>query len=58
MQEGDLLALLDTGAYGSVLASNYNTRGRPAELLVDGTKARLIRKREKTRDQLRMESKW
>ncbi len=33
MQEGDLLAILDTGAYGSVLASNYNTRGRPAEVL-------------------------
>ena len=57
MQEGDLLAILDTGAYGSVLASNYNTRGRPAEVLIEGKRARLIRKRETTRDQLRLESK-
>ena len=57
VQEGDLLAILDTGAYGCVLASNYNTRGRPAEVLVEGEKARLIRKRESTRDQLRLESK-
>jgi diaminopimelate decarboxylase len=57
IQEGDLLAILDTGAYGSVLASNYNTRSRPAELLVDGEKARVIQKRETTRDQLRLESK-
>ena len=34
--EGDLLAILDAGAYGSVLGSNYNTRGRAAEVLVDG----------------------
>jgi len=53
--EGDLLAILDTGAYGSVLGSNYNTRGRAAEVLVDGAKARLIRRRESLQDQLRME---
>ncbi|MGA9529010.1 MAG: diaminopimelate decarboxylase [Terriglobales bacterium] len=57
MREGDLLAVLDTGAYGSVLASNYNTRGRAAEVLVEGAKARLIRRRETTSDQLRLESK-
>ncbi|MGB8886349.1 MAG: diaminopimelate decarboxylase [Candidatus Korobacteraceae bacterium] len=45
-QEGDLLAILDTGAYGMVLASNYNTRPRPAEVLVDGGRARLVRRRE------------
>ncbi len=55
MQEGELLAILDTGAYGSVLASNYNTRGRPAEVLVDGARARLIRRRETPEDQMRME---
>jgi len=55
MQEGDLLAILDAGAYGSVLASNYNTRGRPAEVLVDGAQARLIRSRETTSDQMRLE---
>jgi len=55
MQEGDLLAILDAGAYGSVLASNYNTRGRPAEVLVDGTTSRLIRRRETPSDQMRLE---
>ena len=53
--EGDLLAILDVGAYGSVLGSNYNTRGRAAEVLVDGVKARVIRRRESLRDQMRME---
>jgi diaminopimelate decarboxylase len=38
-----------------VLASNYNTRPRPAEILVDGSKARLIRRREKMADLLRLE---
>jgi len=55
MREGDLLAILDTGAYGAVLTSNYNTRGRAAEVLVDGAKARVIRKRERAADQMRME---
>jgi diaminopimelate decarboxylase len=54
-REGDLLAILDTGAYGSVLGSNYNTRGRSAEVLVEGGKARIIRKRESVRDQIRLE---
>jgi diaminopimelate decarboxylase len=53
--EGDLLAILDVGAYGSVLGSNYNTRGRAAEVLVDGTSARVIRRRESFQEQLRME---
>ena len=51
-QEGDLVAILDTGAYGMVLASNYNTRPRPAEVLVDGAKSRLIRRRESMADLL------
>ncbi|OIQ69502.1 diaminopimelate decarboxylase [mine drainage metagenome] len=46
LQEGDLLAVLSSGAYGMVMASNYNSRGRPAEVLVDGDKAMLIRPRE------------
>jgi diaminopimelate decarboxylase len=54
--EGDLLAILDAGAYGSVLASNYNTRGRPAELLVDRAKVRVIRRRELLQDLLRSEA--
>ena len=53
--EGDLLAILDVGAYGSVLGSNYNTRSRPAEVLVDGAKAKVIRRRETLQDQLRTE---
>ena len=55
VSEGDLLAILDVGAYGTVLGSNYNTRGRPAEVLVDGAKSRLIRRRETLQDQLRTE---
>ncbi len=52
VEEGDLLAILDAGAYGMSLASNYNTRPRAAEVLVDGKRARLIRKRESVADLL------
>jgi len=47
---GDLLAILDAGAYGMSLSSNYNTRPRPAEVLVNGTSHRLIRRRETVKD--------
>ncbi len=50
VKPGDLLAILDAGAYGMSLASNYNTRPRPAEVLVDGATHRLIRRRETHRD--------
>ena len=50
VEEGDLLAILDAGAYGMVLASNYNTRPRPAEVLVSGKSAKLIRRRETVRE--------
>lgn len=53
--EGELLAILDAGAYGMALASNYNTRPRPAEVLVDGKRAKLIRKRESIADLIRQE---
>ncbi len=53
--EGDLLAILDAGAYGMVLASNYNTRPRPAEVLVYGKLAKVIRKRETVADLMRGE---
>ena len=49
---GDLVALLDAGAYGMAQSSNYNTRMRPAEVLVEGKKARLIRRRETIADLL------
>ncbi len=55
VDEGDLLAILDAGAYGMVLASNYNTRPRPAEVLVTGKSAKVIRRREKLSDLLRTE---
>ncbi|HKW66319.1 MAG TPA: hypothetical protein VJP04_03450, partial [Terriglobales bacterium] len=55
VKDDDLLAILDVGAYGMVLASNYNTRPRPAEIMVNGGKARLIRRREKLSDLLRLE---
>jgi diaminopimelate decarboxylase len=54
--EGDLLAILDAGAYGMVLASNYNTRPRPPEVLVDGKSVKLIRRRETMDDLLRPET--
>ena len=55
VNEGDLLAILDAGAYGMVLASNYNTRRRPAEVLVTGKSAKIIRRRETFSDLLRLE---
>ena len=50
VKEGDLVAILDAGAYGMSLSSNYNSRPRPAEVLVEGKGARLIRRRETIRD--------
>jgi len=57
LSEGELLAVLDAGAYGMSLASNYNTRGRPAEVMVEGSSARLIRPRETAEDMMRGEKK-
>ena len=56
VQQGDLLAVLSAGAYCMSMSSNYNTRGRAAEVLVDGNTATLIRVRENTADQMRGES--
>jgi diaminopimelate decarboxylase len=50
VKEGDLVAILDAGAYGMSLSSNYNSRPRPAEVLIEGKRARLIRRRETIRD--------
>jgi diaminopimelate decarboxylase len=55
VRPGDLLAVLSAGAYCMSMASNYNTRGRAAEVLVDGANERLIRHRETSEDQLRTE---
>jgi len=50
IEEGDVLAILSAGAYGFVMASNYNTRPMPAEILVDGKNAYVVRKRQKLVD--------
>ncbi|MDE3104904.1 MAG: diaminopimelate decarboxylase [Acidobacteriota bacterium] len=50
VKAGDLLVLLDAGAYGMTQSSNYNTRVRPAEVLVQGREAQVIRRRETLRD--------
>ncbi len=52
VEEGDLLALLSAGAYGFVMASNYNTRAMPAEILVKAAKSAVIRRRQ------RLEELW
>ena len=55
LNPGEYLCVLDTGAYGMSLASNYNTRPRAAEVLVEGRKARLIHNRESIKDLLQSE---
>jgi diaminopimelate decarboxylase len=55
VRQGDLLAVMSAGAYCMSMASNYNTRGRAAEVLVDGGQAHLIRQRESAADQMRSE---
>jgi diaminopimelate decarboxylase len=55
VEPGDLVALLDAGAYGMAQSSNYNTRPRAAEVLVKGNDARLIRRRETIADLLAVE---
>ena len=56
VEQGDLLAVLSAGAYCMSMSSNYNTRGRAAEVLVDGSTAHLIRARENAADQMRGET--
>jgi diaminopimelate decarboxylase len=53
---GDLVAIRDAGGYGSVMASNYNRRPLPAEVLVDGGQWRVIRRRQTLADMLALES--
>lgn len=56
LESGDLLAVKGAGAYGFSMASNYNSRNRPAEVMVDGDQAFLIRRRETLDDQMRLET--
>jgi diaminopimelate decarboxylase len=60
LQEGDLLAIMSAGAYGFVMASNYNSRPLPAEAVVRGEKFALIRKRQALEDLMRgeIEAPW
>jgi diaminopimelate decarboxylase len=54
--EGDLLAVLSAGAYGMAMSSNYNTRPRAAEVMVDGAQAHLVRRREAVADLFALET--
>ncbi|WP_111641448.1 diaminopimelate decarboxylase [Marinimicrobium alkaliphilum] len=56
LEAGDLLAIMSAGAYGFAMSSNYNTRGRAAEVLVDGDQVHLARARETFEDQVRGET--
>ncbi|HEU4622942.1 MAG TPA: diaminopimelate decarboxylase, partial [Burkholderiaceae bacterium] len=54
---GDLIAVMGAGAYGMSMASNYNTRGRAAEVMVDGDRVHLVRERERVEDLFALESR-
>ena len=56
LAQGDLLAVRSAGAYGFTMASNYNTRPRAAEIMVDGDQAHVIRQRESLEQLLQGES--
>jgi diaminopimelate decarboxylase len=56
VQPGDLLAMMSAGAYGMTMASNYNTRGRAAEIMVDGDQVHVIRQRENPAELFGLES--
>jgi diaminopimelate decarboxylase len=53
---GDLLAVRSSGAYGFVMSSNYNTRPRAAEVMVDGAQTHLVRRRETVAELLALET--
>ena len=55
LQQGDLLAVRGAGAYGFVMSSNYNSRPRAAEVMVDGERAQIVRQRERVDDLMRGE---
>ena len=56
LETGDVLAMMGAGAYGFVMSSNYNTRGRAAEILVDGDQAHVVRQREAVNELWALES--
>jgi len=55
VESGDLVAVLSAGAYCMSMASNYNSRGRPAEVLVSGSEAWLVREREDSKSLFSLE---
>jgi len=57
-EHDDLMVIHSAGAYGFTMASNYNTRGRAAEVAIEGGRVRLIRDREKFEDQIRLEKAY
>jgi diaminopimelate decarboxylase len=58
VEQGDVLAIMSAGAYGMSMSSNYNTRPRAAEVMVDGVKANLIRERETVEQLIAAEKKY
>jgi diaminopimelate decarboxylase len=58
IEEGDLLAIMSAGAYGMSMSSNYNTRPRAAEVMVDGAAMHLVRARENVPDLFALERKF
>jgi diaminopimelate decarboxylase len=57
VDQGDLLAIMQAGAYGFTMSSNYNTRGRAAEVMVDGDQVHLVRERENPADLFALEKR-
>jgi diaminopimelate decarboxylase len=56
-REGDYLAIMSAGAYGMVMSSNYNSRPRAAEVLVDGARMHLVRRRESVEELFALEER-
>jgi Diaminopimelate decarboxylase len=55
ISQGDLIAFMDTGAYGSVMSSNYNSRLSVPEIIVDGSSAKIIKKRQSFEESIALE---
>jgi diaminopimelate decarboxylase len=58
VEPGELLAVMSAGAYGFTMSSNYNSRLRPAEVMVDGDRFAVVRERESYEDLIRGERVW
>jgi diaminopimelate decarboxylase len=56
IEEGSLLAIHDVGAYGYVMSSNYNTRLRPPEILIEGSTVQVIKRRESFKELVSLET--